>query len=68
VFFKFVVKLGGSFLLAGGAPNASLLTDMAVTVKSLASKGHRLVVVVGGGVVARQLRVSIFDFFSRFHL
>ncbi len=54
MFFKFVVKLGGSFLLAGGAPNASLLTDMAVTVKSLASKGHRLVVVVGGGVVARQ--------------
>jgi uridylate kinase len=50
----FVIKLGGSFLLAGGAPNASLLTGMATTVKSLADKGHRLVIVVGGGVVARQ--------------
>ena len=51
----FVIKLGGSFLLAGGKPNASLLTGMAHTVKTLAKdEGLRLIVVVGGGVVARQ--------------
>lgn len=50
----FVIKLGGSFLLAGGAPNTAAINGMAATVKSIADSGHRLVVVVGGGVVARQ--------------
>ena len=35
----FVIKLGGSFLLAGGSPNAELLTGMANTVKKISSKG-----------------------------
>lgn len=53
----FVIKLGGSFLLAGGAPNTSAIMGMAATVKTIAKDlGHRLVVVVGGGIVARQLR------------
>ena len=50
----YVIKLGGSFLLAGGSPNASLLTGMAATIQKIRSKGVRLIVVVGGGVVARQ--------------
>lgn len=50
----FVIKLGGSFLLAGGAPNGELLTGMAATIQKIREQGNRLVVVVGGGVVARQ--------------
>lgn len=41
----FVIKLGGSFLLAGGAPNTSAINGMASTVKSIADDGHKLVVV-----------------------
>mmetsp|Transcript_25992 Transcript_25992/g.72795 ORF Transcript_25992/g.72795 Transcript_25992/m.72795 type:complete len:235 (+) Transcript_25992:130-834(+) len=49
-----VIKIGGSFLLADGKPNAAILTDMASTIKAIVGMGYRVAVVVGGGIAARQ--------------
>jgi len=49
-----VLKLGGSFLLADGKPNLDSLREMAETVRILRDQGNKIVVVVGGGVPARQ--------------
>jgi len=48
-----VLKLGGSFLLANGSANLESLLEMASTCKHILQKGSNLVVVVGGGVPAR---------------
>eukprot|EP00009_Paramoeba_aestuarina_P007903 CAMPEP_0201520638 /NCGR_PEP_ID=MMETSP0161_2-20130828/12000_1 /ASSEMBLY_ACC=CAM_ASM_000251 /TAXON_ID=180227 /ORGANISM="Neoparamoeba aestuarina, Strain SoJaBio B1-5/56/2" /LENGTH=235 /DNA_ID=CAMNT_0047919087 /DNA_START=54 /DNA_END=761 /DNA_ORIENTATION=+ len=49
-----VVKIGGSFLLASGEPNVTVLKEIVGTVKEMVKEGYRVVAVVGGGIVARQ--------------
>lgn len=49
-----VVKIGGSFLLSDGNPNTTVIREMTSTVRVMVGLGFRVVVVVGGGVVARQ--------------
>ena len=48
-----VLKLGGSFLLANGNANLESIKEMASTCRSILSKEAKLIVVVGGGVPAR---------------
>eukprot|EP01091_Cochliopodium_minus_P000428 TRINITY_DN10406_c0_g1_i1.p1 TRINITY_DN10406_c0_g1~~TRINITY_DN10406_c0_g1_i1.p1 ORF type:complete len:238 (-),score=76.66 TRINITY_DN10406_c0_g1_i1:40-753(-) len=48
-----VLKLGGSFLLSSGSPNLESINEMANTCKSIINNGSKLIVVVGGGVPAR---------------
>jgi len=49
----FVIKLGGSFMLADGKANVKDFVDMASTVRKFVNNGHKIVVVVGGGTTAR---------------
>eukprot|EP01103_Thecamoeba_quadrilineata_P003575 TRINITY_DN13336_c0_g1_i1.p1 TRINITY_DN13336_c0_g1~~TRINITY_DN13336_c0_g1_i1.p1 ORF type:complete len:231 (+),score=40.09 TRINITY_DN13336_c0_g1_i1:61-753(+) len=49
-----VVKLGGSFLLASGQTDVESMKSMAEAIKTLRDEGYRVIVVVGGGVPARQ--------------
>eukprot|EP01097_Dermamoeba_algensis_P002058 TRINITY_DN1820_c0_g1_i1.p1 TRINITY_DN1820_c0_g1~~TRINITY_DN1820_c0_g1_i1.p1 ORF type:complete len:247 (-),score=65.09 TRINITY_DN1820_c0_g1_i1:89-787(-) len=49
----FVLKLGGSFLLGDGKPDLSSIKEMANTVRHVVNSGNSLIVVVGGGIPAR---------------
>ena len=51
-----VLKIGGSFLLKDGVPQVDSLRDMATTVRSIVDKHYRVVVIVGGGVSARNCK------------
>src|SRR5262245_26818717 len=48
-----VVKVGGSFLLADGNPDSEILKEMASLVLDLVAQQFRVVVIVGGGIPAR---------------
>eukprot|EP01098_Paradermamoeba_levis_P004800 TRINITY_DN2053_c0_g1_i1.p1 TRINITY_DN2053_c0_g1~~TRINITY_DN2053_c0_g1_i1.p1 ORF type:complete len:263 (-),score=88.94 TRINITY_DN2053_c0_g1_i1:58-753(-) len=48
-----VVKLGGSFLLGDGKPDLESIKDVASVVTKTVHQGHKVVVVVGGGIPAR---------------
>ena len=48
---KVVVRIGGSIIAS--PPNAEIIRDYVDLVKSMKKQGHQLVVVVGGGSIAR---------------
>lgn len=48
-----VIKLGGSFLLGDGKPATEAIDEMATIIKRVVELGRKVIVVVGGGVPAR---------------
>jgi uridylate kinase len=49
---KIVVRLGGSIL--GSPPDASIVRSYSAIVSELSKRKHRMIIVVGGGGIARQ--------------
>jgi uridylate kinase len=53
-----VISLGGSLLAPVGGPNAKFLKKFRDLVLSLTRKGHRFVIICGGGAVCREYQAA----------